>query len=213
MAIHKSHICSFLMAFVILMTLALPAMAEEFAPTPKTDTVVSTEFTLTRSQLSPEQKQRLDERLKEVMSGTATSNMKIGELREVGELGGDMLYIQLVDVQDGSQMRGTNVSSSHTFNFKYKNISGQLKDAFKVKLTCKWYKNGADSYIKSLSGTYTVLDSSFRCEWDEDYGSVTEPTYHALYMYAYHGLDSEWYVFDALCDTLNDPPIVTFDHT
>lgn len=104
-------------------------------------------------------------------------------------------------------------SSSTTFNFKYTNWLGQKKDAFKVKLTCQWNKNGSNSKITNLIGAYTVLDSSFTCSWDSDSGSYVSDVYHQLYLDVWGDGGSAWYIFDALCNRLDSDPYIDFDYS
>jgi len=189
-------------------------MAAEPVATKNSNTISSTQFKLTRSQLTPEQRQRMDERLKELATGTSSNNFKVGEIKEVGKVGNDTLYVELANEQNSSLVSSLAssgiTSSSQTFVFSYYNFFGIKTNAFQVSLTCNWYKNGSNSYINYLTGTYTVLDSSFSCAWDTASGSVAEPGYQALYMYAYHNGVPSWFIFDALCNTLVNPPYISF---
>lgn len=193
-------VLALVMSIVLLVTLAVPAFAKENSVAESADTISSTQFSLDRSQLTPEERQNIDYYLSRVSSGLGINNLEVGELREVGEIGGDKLYVEIVEEQKTSLFRGYDNTSTTTFHFKYVNISGQTKDAFWVTLTCNWYSNGADSYIKKLTGKYIIKDNSFSCSWGPASDNHADPTYHAIYMDAYHNGESDTYLFGAMLD-------------
>lgn len=199
---------------------AFPAMAATPSTTQLSATINSAQFNVSRDQLPAAARQRMDKLLQEAATGTLTDSMKVGDSIEAGEVGGTKLYEKLVSAStnavsissSAASASSGNTSTSSTFIFQYYNWLGQLTNAFQVSLTCSWYKNGSSSYIENLSGTYTVLDSSFSCAWDTAYGSHLTDIYAALYMYADHNGSSTWYTFDAVCNTLASPPYISFAH-
>lgn len=127
-------------------------------------------------------------------------------------MGEDTIFVEVTEKQTFSSLRGYNMSTSQVFNFTFQDIFGNTKDAFKMKLVCNWYNNGANSYINNLEGTYTVLDNSFRCEWDVSGETPPTPTYHNLTMYAYHNGGRTWYSFVGYINTVGTSAEVNFNY-
>lgn len=134
------------------------------------------------------------------------SVLQVGESIVWGQMGNETLSIKLVE-SSVAPTRGMARSTSQIYDLQSKTIFGIDKTLVRVTMTCNWYEDGKDSYISSLNGSYTKLDSAVTCLWEESH--YTTSTYVNKSLSVYYNGNSAYVIFDALMNKEFVPVTVT----
>ncbi|MDE6956540.1 MAG: hypothetical protein K2O96_00340 [Lachnospiraceae bacterium] len=183
------------------------SMAASTTQDVESNSIDSSSFSRAKSEMSSEQAEHYEK----VMSGQDMElPTEIGESKIVSQDENGTMTVTLVEANDSdNNLSRDATTSSRTFVYNYTSL-GVTREAFRVALVCSWNRNGKNSYITNLKGTYTVKDSSFSCSWDKD--SYSSQAYHALYLNVYHGGSSTYYIFSATV-VPTDSPYISFAGT
>jgi hypothetical protein len=162
-----------------------------------------------------------EEQLTEILNNGLGGNLNVGELTEVGITeDGSVLYATLVEESEisyaniskipfaNAQVQAYTSTTSRTVIFQL-NILGSIEDIYKVKWTCYWYLNGANSYVDHMTGNFTALNSAFTGAW---VGSSATPLAHSLDLDVYrNGSIFAKQGFMCFLNPLTTPPQVYMD--
>ncbi len=202
----KKIIC-ILLGGVLVFGSSTLSMAASTNQDVENNSIDSSSFSKAKSEMSPEQAEHYER----VMSGEDLElPTEIGESKIVSQDENGTMTVTLVEANDSdNNLSRAATTSSRTFVYNYTSL-GVTKEAFRVALECNWNRNGKNSTITNLKGTYTVKASTFSCSWDKD--SYSSQTYHALYLNVYHGSSSTYYIFSATV-VPKDSPYISFAGT
>ena len=181
----KKRFVSFLCFFVLLFGNVTGVYAKE-----QTDNVVCKEQTEAESY---------------TQSRIQVCAQNVGETIILKEDENGTFSVTLISYDTNSNARSSVQENVATFIFQYTNILGIKSDAYKVIMTCNWNKDGVNSKINSLHGTYEIIKSGFSCEWVDS--SYTE-YFCWLELKATYGSSQMNTTFSATLSPVDEPVLI-----
>lgn len=99
---------------------------------------------------------------------------------------GSCLMVTLEDSSNSLNQRSSVLTQSKSYIYTYKNLLGQTKNAFRIKIDVDYQLDdfngtyyGGDTKIINMYGAITVYDDSFNIWWEDGWTSYA-PTYATL---------------------------------
>lgn len=101
-----------------------------------------------------------------------SEELQVGETMILSQNGTETIYVEVID-ENNMMTRSSSMTQSKVFKF-YKTLLGIKKDLFQVTLTCYWTKDGQNSKITNLKGSYETLSSGVSCSWNGNYTKAND---------------------------------------